>query len=105
MKYPFHAWVNFGKGDSAGTDIEVELTQEEFERMESLRCMHPDDRPFFDDCPHLSDIYHKAHAVAVAQITAEQIEYGEHEAFDEDGEPWSADSEYSIGVMAYWEYE
>lgn len=105
MKYTFSAWVSFGKGDSGETEFEIDLTQEEFDRMEGLRNMDPDTRPFFDDCPHLSDIYEKAYKAAVAQITKEQVEAGFHEACDEDGEPWEADMLYPIGVRACWECE
>lgn len=100
----FYAWISFGKGDNGETEFDLALSPDEERRMEELHRMG-DDAPYFDDCPALADIYEKAHEAAVTQITKEQVEDGFHEPFTEDGEPWTADMDYMIGVRAYWECE
>lgn len=89
----FEAWCRFGRGDSGESYVEVELTEEELERLEEQ-----DQAEDFDECEDVRDIYKKVYAVAVAQITEElresDKEYGTTylEGYE------SADDVYSIGV-------
>lgn len=108
MKYIFGAWVRFGKGDSGETEFELELTDEEFERMEALRNTPADDREEFCECESLSDIYDKAYEAAVAQITMEQIDYSEYDPdWDEaeKGRPWRVDDTFPVTVTVPWQWD
>lgn len=107
--YHFGAWVSFGKGDSGETEFDLELTDEEFERMEALRKTPADEREEFRNCKALNDIYKKAYEAAVSLITFEQIEYAEYEPDDWDeevkGRPWRADDTFPVTVTVPWQWE
>lgn len=108
--YHFGAWVSFGApGDSGKTEFDLELTDEEFERMEALRKTPADEREEFCDCEALKDIYEKAYEAAVSLITFEQIEYAEYEPDDWDeeveGRPWRADDTFPVTVTVPWQWE
>lgn len=108
MKYHFGAWVGFGKGDSGETEFDLELTNEEFERMETLRKTPADDREEFCHCVSLRDIYDKAYEAAVSLLTLEQIEYGEYEPDwdgDEEGRPWQVDDTFTVTVTVPWQWD
>lgn len=106
--YHFGAWISFGKGDSGETAFDIDLSEEEVERMETLRNMPANDRPEFQDCEWLSDIYKKAYEAAVTQITVEQLDYSEYEPdWDEakEGRPWRADDDFPVTVTIPWQYD
>lgn len=108
VKYQFGAWVSFGKGDSGETEFEIELTDEEFERMEALRNTPADDREEFRKCAALRDIYLKAYEVACVQITDEQIDYSEYDpdwGEAEKGRPWRVDDTFPVTVTVPWQWD
>lgn len=103
--FTFPAWCNFGGGDSGETWVDVELTEEEAERLEHFGLQADVFYEEFKNCEELSDIYQKVYAVAVAQITAElrgSDELSEEYATDPD---WKADKTYSCGVNFPEEFE
>ena len=105
-KYHFGAWVSFGKGDSGETEFDLDLTDEEVQRMEALRCTRSDEREEFCKCKSLADIYHKAYEAAVTQITMEQLEYSEYEPDwdeQEEGRPWRVDDDFPVTVTVPWQ--
>ena len=107
-KYHFGAWVSFGSGDSGETEFEIELTEEEFERMEALRLTPSDDREEFYSCSALKDIYEKAYEAAVAQITREQLDYADYDPnWDEEseGRPWRVDDDFPVTVTVPWQWD
>ena len=88
----FLAWCRFGRGDSAETCVFVELTEEEAQSLEA----QDKDVPFAQ-CEGVKDIYEKAYAQAVQQITEELREMDElGTAYLEEGQ--TADEVYQIGV-------
>ena len=107
-KYQFGAWVSFGKGDSGETEFDLELTDEEYDRMEALRKTPADEREEFCECKALSDIYEKAYEAAVKLITYEQIEYADYEPDwneEEEERPWRVDDTFPVTVTAPWQWD
>lgn len=104
----FIAYCTFGKGDSGESEVEVELTDEEYERVMTLGTNADVYYDGFEECEELRDIYDKVYAIAVDQMTEEMRDYGE---FDEDelekiNDPnWKIDDTYSCGVNFPWEFE
>lgn len=58
--YAFFVGGNAGKGDTWDYDLDVELTDEEAERLEASARKEP--RWHLNEDPEISDIYHKVHA-------------------------------------------
>ena len=104
----FPAYCTFGKGDSGESEVEVELTDEEYERVMALGTKPDVYYDGFDECEELKDIYDKVYAIAVNQMTEEMRDYGE---FDEDEEEkindpdWQIDDMYACGVNFPWDFE
>ena len=106
-EFTFSAWCRFGKGDSGETEVEVELTDDEAERL-----VHYGTQPDvyyggFYECKELSDIYQKVYAVAVKQITEELKDYEGFTLTEEQlNDPnWEADDLYACGVNFPSEFE
>ena len=105
-KYNFGAWVDFGGSDIGETEFDLDLTEEEVERMEALRNTLSYFRDEFCDSEDLRDIYQKAYEVAVEQITQEQLEFSEYEPdWDEEehGRPWRVDDTFFVTVTVPWQ--
>lgn len=102
----FLAYCTFGKGDSGETEVDVELTDEEYERVMTLGTKADVYYNGFSRCAELKDIYDKVYAIAVDQMT-DEILMGD---FDEDDERlsdpnWKADDTYACGVNFPWDFE
>lgn len=97
----FPCYTNFGGCDSADWEIEVELTDEEYARLESalqdIDIEYPDVE--FYENKELQDIFKKVYALAVEQATADALFYNEDlkEKYGND-KTWRADMLYSINV-------
>lgn len=104
----FLAYCTYGKGDSGESEVEVELTDEEYERVMALGTKADVFYDGFSRCEELKDIYDKVYAIAVEQMTDEIRFYGD---FDEDeykkiSDPnWKVDDMYACGVNFPWEFE
>lgn len=104
----FIAYCQFGKLDSGESEVEVELTDEEYVRVIDLGTKAAVYYNGFYGCVELRDIYDKVYAIAVDQMTEEMREFGE---FDEDDEEeindpeWQIDDWYTCGVNFPWEFE
>ena len=102
----FIAYCTYGKGDSGESEVDVELTDEEYERVMALGTKADVFYKGFSRCTELKDIYDKVYAIAVEQMT-DEILMGD---FDEDDERlsdpnWKADDTYACGVNFPWEFE
>lgn len=100
-EFTFTAYCTFGKGDSGETWIDVELTDEEAERLIKYGTNPDVYYGEFSRCEELKDIYQKVYAIAIEQITEELREWGD-EARDPD---WEADDTYACGVNFPNEFE
>ena len=94
--YTFLAWCRFGKGDSGETSVDVDLTEEESEKLIEYGTKVDVFYDGFYNCTELRELYSKVYAVAVEQITEELRDFGD---FDEAKDPkWKADDTYACGI-------
>lgn len=97
----FPAYCTFGKGDSGESEVDVELTDEEYERVMALGTDADIYYDGFSECEELKDIYDKVYQIAVAQMTEEMRDYGEAEIIESLGanDPnWKIDDTFHCGV-------
>ena len=104
----FIAYCTYGKGDSGESYVEVELTDEEYERVMTFGTKSDVFYNGFSNCEELKDVYDKVYAIAVDQMTEEMREFGD---FDEDeleiinAPNWKIDDMYHCGVNFPWDFE
>lgn len=65
MLVTFECWCNFGGCHSGDSEIEMELTKEEFERLREAEASGVD----FCDCEAVADIYERAWTLAEEDAT------------------------------------
>lgn len=104
-EFTFVAWCRFGKGDSGETEVEVELTDEEAERLVSYGTKASIFYDGFFDCKELRDIYKKVYLIAVDQMTEEMRDFGELSEAEINNPNWKADDSYACGVSFPNEFE
>lgn len=102
-EFTFCAWCRFGKGDSRETWIDVELTDEEAERLIKYGTQAEIYFDGFSECEELEDIYKKVYALAVEQMTEEIREFGCDDHTDDPS--WIVDDTYACGVNFPNEFE
>ena len=88
MLVTFDCWCNFGKGNSGDSFVEVEITEEEYERLREAEASGED----FDECEAVADIYERVYAIAEEEATEDLI----NADILEDGE--EAGDMYYIGI-------
>lgn len=102
--FTFIAWCRFGKCDSAGTEVEVELTDEEAERLISYGTKADIYYNDFSNCKELKDIYKKVYSIAIDQMTEEMRDGDLYK--DEISDPnWKVDHTFVCGVEFPFEFE
>lgn len=102
-EFTFPAWCNYGKGDSGESWVDVELTDEEAERLIKYGTQPDVYYGEFSECEELEDIYNKIYALAVEQMTEEIRSFGDD---DHTVDPnWKADDTYACGVNFPSEFE
>lgn len=104
-EFTFTAWCSFGKGDSGESWIDVELTNEEAERLIKYGTKA---EVFYDDfanCEELKDIYERVYALAVEQMTEELKEFGDLDDKYRSDPNWKVDDLYPCGVNFPSEFE
>ena len=69
MLVTFDYTLSFGKGDSGESYIEMELTEEEYARLQEAQESGKD----FIDCESVADIYDRAYALADDEATYDLI--------------------------------
>lgn len=65
MLVTFDYWLSFGKGDSGEAYIDVEITEEEYERLKEAQEICYD----FDECEAVADIYNRIYELAEEDAT------------------------------------
>ena len=101
--FTFVAWCRFGKGDSGETEVEVELTDDESERLEHYGKQADIYYDGFNNCEPLKDLYKKIYSIAVKQMTEEMIDFGNED--HSDNPKWQVDDDYACGVNFPYEFE
>lgn len=104
-EYTFTAYCTFGKGDSGETEIEVELTDEEAERLVKFGTQPDIYYNGFSRCKELEDLYQKIYALAVDQMTEEMRDFGDLEEKYANDPNWKVDDIYPCGVNFPTEFE
>ena len=79
MLVTFNYSIIFGKGDGADSCVEMEITQEEYERLKDAQESGED----FEDCELVADIYERVYELADEDATQDLIDADE---LDEDCE-------------------
>lgn len=104
-EFTFIAWCRFGRFDSGETEVEVELTDEESERLITHGTNADTYYNGFSECEELKDIYKKVYSIAVAQMTDEMRDYGELDEDELNNPNWEVDDSYACGVNFPSEFE
>lgn len=104
-EFTFTAWCNYGKGDSGESWVDVELTDEEAEKLIKYGTKPEIYYDEFSDCEELQDIYNKVYSIAVEQITDELRDTDWLDEKYKDDPNWRADHIYSCGVNFPNEFE
>ena len=102
-EFTFIAYCTFGKGDSGETEVEVELTDEEAERLLKFGTQTDIFYDGFSRCEELKDIYQKIYSIAVDQMTEETRDFGDEDLSDDPN--WKVDDTYACGVNFPREFE
>jgi hypothetical protein len=102
-EFTFTAYCTFGKGDSGETEVDVELTDEEAERLIKFGTRSDIYYNGFSRCRELEDLYKKIYALAVKQMTQEMIDFGDEDHSDDPN--WQVDDDYACGVNFPSEFE
>lgn len=72
MLVTFEYWYSFGKGDYGESSIEMEITEEEYERLQEAEGTGEE----FYACKMVEDIYNRAYELAEEDATDTLIEEG-----------------------------
>lgn len=104
-EFTFTAYCTFGKGDSGESWIDVELTDEEAERLIKYGTQAEIYYNEFSRCEELKDIYDKIYAIAVNQMTEEMRDFGDLEDKYANNPNWKVDDLYHCGVCFPSEFE
>lgn len=102
-EYTFPAWCRFGKLDSGETEVEVELSDAEAEKLEFYVKQTDVYWDGFANCEPLKAIYEKVYALAVKQMTEEIRDYGDDDHTEDPN--WVVDDSYACGVNFPIEFE
>lgn len=103
-EFTFTAYCTYGKGDSGESWIDVELTDEEAERLIEYGTQAEVYYNGFYECEELKDIYDKVYALAVDQMT-EELREGDLDEEYADNPDWKVDDTYQCGVHFPDEFE
>lgn len=101
--YTFIAYCTFGRCYSGETEVDVELTDEESERLEYYGKQADLYYNGFERCEQLEDIYKKIYDIAVNRMTQEMIDFGDEDHSDNPN--WQVDDLYHCGVNFPTEFE
>ena len=105
-EFTFVAYCTFGRGDSGETWVDVELTDEDAERLIHFGTQPDIYYGGFNRCKELEGLYKRIYSIAVDQITEELREGGDWVAEDDASNPeWKADDTYACGVNFPQEFE
>ena len=104
-EFTFTAYCTYGKGDSGESWVDVELTDEEAERLIKYGTDPDIYYNDFENCEELKDLYQKIYALAVKQMTEELKEFGDLEEKYASDPNWKVDDLYHCGVNFPSEFE
>ncbi len=104
-EFTFTAYCTFGKGDSGESWVDVELTDEEAERLVKFGTQAKIYYNGFSECEELKDLYQKVYDCAVDQMTEEMKDFGDLEEKYVNDPNWKVNDLYACGVNFPNEFE
>ena len=104
-EFTFTAYCRFGKGDSGESWIDVELTDEEAEKLIHYGTQANIYYNEFSRCEELKELYLKLYTLAVDQMTEEMKDYGDLDETYASDPNWRIDELYPCGVNFPFEFE
>lgn len=104
-EFTFVAYCTFGKGDSGETWINVELTNEEADKLIKYGTQTEIYYCGFRQCKELKELYDKIYAIAIEQITEELRDTDWVDEKDSENPNWRANDSYVCGVNFPYEFE
>lgn len=104
-EFTFTAYCRFGKGDSGESFLDVELTDEEAEKLVYYGTQTDIYYNGFSCCEELKDLYTKLYNLAVDQMTEEMRDYGDLDEKYANNPNWRIDDLYPCGVNFPFEFE
>lgn len=104
-EFTFTAWCRFGKGDSGESWIDIELTDEEAEKLIHYGTQTDIYYNEFSRCKELKDLYQKIYTLAVDQMTEEMKDFGDLDEKYATDPNWKIDELYPCGVSFPSEFE
>lgn len=95
MLITFNCSLMNGTGDGSDWDIDVDITEEEFERIKRAKESGKD----FDECEEVKDIYDRLYDIANESATQDLIDNDEEfQEYYEEDETVTASDFYSVSV-------
>lgn len=104
-EFTFTAYCTYGKGDSGESWIDVDLTDEEAERLVKFGTQSDIYYNGFSRCKELEDLYKRIYNLAVNQMTEEMRDFGDLEEKYANDPNWKVDDLYPCGVNFPFEFE
>lgn len=104
-EFTFTAYCTFGKGDSGESWIDVELTDEEAERLVKFGTQPDIYYNGFSQCKELEDLYKRIYNLAVDQMTEEMRDFGDLEEKYASDPNWKVNDLYPCGVNFPFKFE
>lgn len=102
-EYTFIAYCTFGKGDSGESYVDVELKDEEYDRLIKYGTQPDIYYNGFSKCKELADLYKRVYDIAIDQMTEEMRDFGDEAHADDPN--WKVDDTYACGVNFPREFE
>jgi hypothetical protein len=97
-EFTFTAYCTFGKGDSGESWVDVELTDDEAERLEKYGTQPDIYYNEFYRCEELKDLYNKIYDIAIDQMTEEMRDFGDLKEKYANDPNFKVDDLYPCGV-------
>ena len=104
-EFTFTAYCNYGKGYSGESWIDVELTDEEAERLIKYGTQAEIYYNDFYNCEELKDLYKKIYDIAIEQMTDELRDFGDLDDEYANDPDWKVDDTYQCGINFPDEFE
>ena len=104
-EYTFIAYCTYGKGDSGESYVDVELTDEEYDRLIKYGTQPDIYYNGFSQCKELADLYKRIYDIAIDQMTEEMRDFGDLEEKYANDPNWKVRDIYSCGVNFPFEFE
>ena len=104
-EFTFTAYCTYGKENSGESWIDVELTDEEAERLIKYGTQAEIYYNDFCRCEELKDLYKKIYAIAIEQMTDELRDFGDLDDKYANDPDWKVDDTYQCDVNFPDEFE